>query len=175
MKVAFVGCGNIADRYAASIAASDAVELVGATDVAPGRADAFAARFGGKTYPTLEALLADDAVDTVVNLTPPQQHASVTGAGLEAGKHVHSEKPLALSSSEAQALVELAAARGLRLSSAPTTLLGEAQQTAWKLIREGVIGNVRAVYAEVNWGRIEEWHPDPTALYAVGQIVEVGV
>jgi predicted dehydrogenase len=175
MKVAFVGCGNIADRYAASIAASNGVELLGATDVAPGRADAFVGRFGGTAYPTLEALLADDAVETVVNLTPPQLHATVTAAGLGAGKHVHSEKPLALRYEEAQELVEMAARRGLRLSCAPATLLGEAQQTAWKLVRDGAIGRVRAVYAEANWGRIESWHPSPEALYAVGPLVDVGV
>jgi predicted dehydrogenase len=175
MRVAFVGCGNIAARYAASIAASDRVEIVGATDVAPGRADAFVAQFGGATYPTLEALLEDDAVDTVVNLTPPQQHASVTAAGLEAGKHVHSEKPLALRHEEAEKLVATAARRGVRLSCAPASLLGEAQQTAWKLVRDGAIGPVRAVYAEANWGRIESWHPSPEALYSVGPLVDVGV
>ena len=51
--------------------------------------------------------------------------------------------------------------RGVRLSCAPATLLGEAQQTAWKLVRDGALGRVRAAYAEANWGRIERWHPDP--------------
>lgn len=175
MRIALVGCGNIAGRYAESIAAAEGLELVGATDVLPGRADAFVAEHGGTSYATLDELLADPSVELVVNLTAPQAHAAVSAAALEAGKHVHSEKPLALTHSDARMLVELAAARGLRLSSAPTTLLGEAQQTAWKLIREGAIGQVRAVYAEANWGRIEEWHPDPTALYAVGPLVDVGV
>ena len=63
----------------------------------------------------------------------------------------------------------------LRLSCSPATLLGEAQQTLWKLVREGAIGRVRAVYAEANWDRIERWHPDPRSLYAVGPVVDVGV
>ena len=174
MRVALVGCGNIADRYATTMAA-EGLTLVGATDVLPGRAAAFVAEYGGVEYPSLAALLAADEVDIVVNLTAPQAHAEVTAAALEAGKHVHSEKPLALRHGEAQALVELAAARGVALGCAPATLLGEAQQTAWKLLREGAVGRVRVAYAEANWGRIESWHPAPEPLLAVGALVDVGV
>jgi predicted dehydrogenase len=175
MRVALVGCGNIAERYARSIVAAPGLELVGATDAVPERADALAGELGITAYPSLEALLADGAVDTVVNLTAPHAHAEVSAQALEAGKHVHTEKPVALRYDEAKELAELADRRGVRLSAAPATLLGEAQQTAWKLVREGAIGRVRAVYAEANWGRIETWHPTPQALYAVGALVDVGV
>ncbi|MCP9486173.1 MAG: Gfo/Idh/MocA family oxidoreductase [Gaiellaceae bacterium MAG52_C11] len=175
MRVALAGAGNIADRYAAAIVNAPELELAGATDPVPGRAAALVAAQGGVEYPTLEALLADEAVDTVVNLTSPQAHFDVSEASLDAQKHVHSEKPLALTHDDARALVERARRNGVRLSSAPTTLLGEAQQTAWKLVREGAIGTVRAVYAEANWGRLEAWHPDSRSLYAVGPLVDVGV
>lgn len=175
MRIALVGAGNIAARYAEAIVREPALELAGATDTVPARAEELVREHGGVAYPSLEALLADDGVDTVVNLTVPQAHAEVTAAALEAGKHVHSEKPLALRHGDAVALVELAARRGVRLASAPATLLGEAQQTAWKLVREGAIGRVRAVYAEANWDRLERWHPDPRSLYAVGPLVDVGI
>jgi predicted dehydrogenase len=175
VRVALAGCGDIAHRYATSIAAAPTLELVGATDAVPGRAETIAAEFGGAVYGTLDELLADDGIETVVNLTPAVAHAEVTAACLEAGKHVHSEKPLALAYEDAVAVVELASARGLRVSCAPATLMGEAQQTAWKLVREGAIGRVRVVYAEANWGRIETWHPSPGSLYAVGPLGDVGV
>jgi predicted dehydrogenase len=175
MRVALVGCGNIAARYAETIDAADGLELAGATDTDPERAAVLVERHGGTAYRTLDELLADGAVDTVVNLTVPTAHAAVSAAALEAGKHVHSEKPLALAYEEARRLVELAERRGVRLSSAPATLLGEAQQSAWKLVRDGAIGRVRAVYAEANWDRLERWHPDPRGLYAVGPLVDVGI
>jgi predicted dehydrogenase len=175
MRIAIVGCGNIAPRYAERIAAADGLELVGATDVNTLTAERFAAEQGVRAYASLDELLADDAVETVVNLTAPQAHAAVTRRALTAGRHVHSEKPLALSYDEARELVELASSTGLRLSSAPATLLGEAQQSAWKLVRDGALGRVRVVYAEANWDRLERWHPDPTALYAVGPLVDVGI
>ena len=67
------------------------------------------------------------------------------------------------------------AARGLRLSCSPITYMGEAQQTAWKMIRSGQLGQVRVVYCEVNWGRIESWHPNPGPFYEVGALFDVGV
>jgi predicted dehydrogenase len=175
VKVAIVGCGSIAERYAGCIDAYDTLTLVGVTDTIPERAAALAAAFEVTQYGSLGDLLADDAVDVVVNLTVPDAHASVTAAALEAGKHVHSEKPIALRYDEALELVELARRADRRLSSSPATLLGEAQQTAWKLVRDGAVGDVRVVYAEANWGRIESWHPSPQALYAVGPLVDVGV
>jgi predicted dehydrogenase len=175
MRVALVGCGNIADRYADTIAAEPRLELVGMTDVDPERARTLAAKHGAIAYPSLDALLADDSVATVVNLTAPTAHATVSAAALSAGKHVHTEKPVALRYEEARELAALAESRGVRLSCAPSTLLGEAQQTAWKLVREGALGTIRAVYAEANWGRIESWHPSPESLYASGPLVDVGI
>ncbi len=175
MNVAIVGCGNIAPHYAQSIADQPSLTLVGVTDVVSEHAAEFARRFGVTHHASLDALLADDRVDTVVNLTAPQAHATVTAACLDAGKHVHTEKPMALVYEEAKALGELAEKRDLRLSCAPATLLGEAQQTAWKLVREGALGTVRVAYAEANWGRIERWHPSPMSLYAVGPHVDVGI
>jgi predicted dehydrogenase len=175
MRVALVGCGNIAGSYAKTIAAEPRLRLVGMTDVDPERARILAETYGAIAYPSLDALLGDDSVDTVVNLTAPSAHAKVTAAALVAGKHVHTEKPVALRYDEARELVALADSNGVRLSCAPSTLLGEAQQTAWKLVREGAMGTIRAVYAEANWGRIESWHPSPETLYVSGPLVDVGI
>jgi predicted dehydrogenase len=175
VNVALVGCGNIAAQYARSIADEPRLTLVGVTDVAPERASELARQFDVAHHGSLAELLADDRVETVVNLTVPQAHATVTATCLEAGRHVHTEKPVALAYDEAKALAELAKHRGVRLSCAPATLLGEAQQTAWKLVRDGALGEVRVCYAEANWGRIESWHPSPETLYEAGPVVDVGI
>jgi predicted dehydrogenase len=175
MRVVLVGAGNIAARYAACIAAEPTLTLGGATDVVPGRAADLVDRYGGTEYGALADVLADDAVDVVVNLTAPAAHAEVTAAALRAGKHVHTEKPVALDGAEAHELAALAQECGVRLSCAPSTLLGEAQQTLWKRVRDGDLGPVRVVYAEANWGRIETWHPAPEGLYASGPTFDVGI
>jgi predicted dehydrogenase len=173
--VAIIGCGNIAKAYAANLVSYPEIKLVGAADLELQRAQALATRHGIRAYPSVEALLADSEVDVVVNLTIHHAHKTVTRQCLEAGKHVHSEKPLALTYQDAQSLVDLAAAKELRLGCSPFTFLGEGQQTAWKTLREGRTGTIRVIYAEVNWGRIETWHPAPEPFYQVGPLFDVGV
>lgn len=175
MNLAIVGAGVIAQRYAERIVEVDGLSLVAVHDVLAGRAEELASKHDAVAYATLDELLAAPDVETVVNLTIPAKHVEVTRAALEAGKHVHTEKPVALRASDAHELAALARARGVRLSCAPATLLGEAQQTAWKLIRDGGIGDVRVVYAEANWGLIESWHPEPESLYVSGPLVDVGI
>ena len=175
LGIGIVGTGNIAGGYATDALTHPEIRLVAATDVDPGRATVFADEHGIRAHASLDDLLADDEIDIVVNLTVHHAHFEVTKRALEAGRHVYSEKPLALRASEAHQLVDLAAERGLRLGGSPSTFLGEAQQTAAALIRGGRLGPVRAIYAEVNWGRIETWHPAPAPFYDVGALMDVGV
>jgi len=170
-----VGCGNIANSYAEQIKAYSNIELLGFCDVAPDRAETFASKFGGKAYARLEDVLTDAAVELIVNLTIHHAHAEVIGKCLEAGKHVHSEKPLTMCYAEAEKLVALARRKGLRLSGAPSTFLGEAAQTCAGLLRQGKLGTVRLTYAEMNHGRIESWHPNPAPFYQVGPVWDIAV
>ena len=141
----------------------------------PAKAAAFGEAHGCRIHASLDDLLADPAVDIVVNLTVQQAHHEVTKRALEAGQHVYSEKPMALRPDEARELIDVAARRGVRLACAPATFLGEAQQTAAAWIRDGRLGPIRAVYADVSHGRIETWHPAPQGFFDVGVLVDVAV
>ena len=173
--IGVVGCGNISGGYADTVAHHEGIELVAAYDVDPLRAQAYCESFGGKAFPSFDDLLACDDVDIVLNLTPHLAHREVTEAALRAGKHVYSEKPLAMTPDECVELARLADDSGVRLAASPITYMGEAQQTAWKALRDGRCGDIRVVYAEVNHGRIERWHPAPAPFYAVGPLFDVGV
>ncbi len=175
LRVVVVGCGNIATGYGEAMLKRREIKILGASDIDQSRAWAWAQKHGGCAYASLDEVLADPQVEAVVNLTIQQAHVEVVTRCLNAGKHVHSEKPLASTYAEARGLVALAGAKGLRLSCAPVTWLGEAQQTAWKLIRDGRIGTPRVAYATVDWSRIEQWHPNPAPFYAVGPVADVGV
>jgi len=178
LGIAFVGCGNIAGAYAQSLQTRpDLVRIVGGFDIVESAAAAFGEQYGCDRYDSLDAVLADEAVDLVVNLTIQSAHYGVSLCSLRAGKHVHSEKPLALTREEAAELVATADECSVRLSCSPFTWMGEAQQTTWKAIRDGRLGAVRVVYAEMNWGRIEWWHPAPGPFYAagVGPLFDVAV
>jgi predicted dehydrogenase len=175
MKIAIAGCGNIATPYASDLKTYPEIVLAGAFDVDHARAQAFAAEHGCAAYGSYDDLLADPDIGLIVNLTSFQAHYTISAAALNAGKHVYSEKPLALTYADACALRDLAASKGLRLGCSPFTLMGEAPQTMWREVRAGRLGAVRAIYAEVNHGRIETWHPAPQAFYEVGPLFDVGV
>ena len=88
LNVALVGAGNIAARYAACIVAQPRLAFAGATDLAPGRAAELVSAHGGRAYDSLDAVLADEAVHVVVNLTVPSRSVPgrrATSPGLPCG------------------------------------------------------------------------------------------
>lgn len=154
MKLAFLGCGYVANMYRLTLAMHPELELVAVTDQERSRAENVARLTGAACYPDLDAILADPDIDLVVNLTTPLSHYETTRRCLEAGKHVYTEKPLAMALAEARELAELSERRGLMLCSAPCTLMSEAAQTLWKAVREARVGTVRLVYAEMEDGMV---------------------
>lgn len=156
MRIGIVGCGFVADYYVKTLPEHTNLELVGVTDRLRERAVQFAAYHKVPHYGSLDELLADKRVDLVVNLTNPRSHYEVNRACLMAGKHVYSEKPLAMELGQARELVELAERKGLQISSAPCSLLGETAQTLWRALRRNLVGQVRVVYAEMDEGLVHQ-------------------
>jgi len=100
-----------------------------------------------------DRVLADDAVDAIAIATPVSTHADLATAALEAGKHVFVEKPLAASSAEAVALIELAAEKGLVLMPGHTFLYSPPVDTIRALIKNGDLGEIYFVsMSRVNLG-----------------------
>ena len=172
MKVAIVGCGTIADRYAPGIVDADGLELLATTDLDRERAEHLASAHDATAYDDLDTLLRESDASLVVNLTSHTAHAPVTKQCLEAGCHVYSEKPLAMSAPEARELVDLAAERGLRLGCAPISLAGSAQQRAWRYLRGNRLGTVRTAYADCNIGRVTEWNESPEGFLRAGPLYD---
>ena len=154
MRIAIVGCGFVADYYLKTLTNYPELEIAGVTDRVKSRIEHFSAYHKVPTYESVQALLADPSVELVLNLTNPRSHYEVSKAALSAGKHVYSEKPLAMAMPEAEELVKLAEAKGLLIASAPCSLLGETAQTLWKALREQKVGQVRLVYAEMDDGLV---------------------
>ena len=166
--VAVVGAGVISAEYLRNLTAFPDLEVVAVADLDTARAGAAAAAHGVPFAGDVDAVLELDEVEIVVNLTVPSAHVAVGLASLEAGKHVYSEKPLALTRADGERLVAAAAARGLRLGCAPDTVLGASIQTAARALAAGGIGAPVAVAATAVSPGPERWHPRPDFLYAAG-------
>jgi predicted dehydrogenase len=167
VKVGIIGAGNISEQYLNATRTFPILDVVGIADLMPERAQARADAFGIRAY-TIEALLAEPEIEIVINLTIPAAHGTVSLAVLEAGKHVYSEKPLAISRAEGRQLLEVASQRGLLVGCAPDTFLGGGLQTCRKLIDDGWIGEPVAATAFMAGHGPEAWHPDPAFFYQPG-------
>ena len=112
-------------------------------DPAPGRAAAAAAKFGvPRAYRDYEALLADPAVDAVTIASPIALHHEQGRMAIEADRHVHFNKTMALTAAEATQLIDLAAERQVRIVASPGEMLRPYNRRVKELIEEGAIGRL---------------------------------
>ncbi|WP_309082760.1 Gfo/Idh/MocA family oxidoreductase [Chelativorans sp.] len=175
LGVGVIGCGNISAAYMRLAPLFRGIEMRACADVNPAAARARAEEFGLREE-SVDALLADDEVDIVVNLTIPAAHYEISRRAIEAGKHVYSEKPFVLSVEEGKALAELAARKGVRVGSAPDTFLGGSHQLARRVIDSGAIGKVVSGTCHVMSHGMEHWHPNPDFFFkpGAGPVLDVG-
>ncbi len=112
----------------------------------------------------------------MLNLTIPAAHFDISAQALAAGKHVFTEKPLAVKAEAGRELVAMAAARGLALGSAPDTFLGAAGRHARRLMEAGAIGTPVTGTAFMMGRGMEHWHPDPGFYYqpGAGPVLDMG-
>src|SRR4028118_2210679 len=105
LNVGIVGCGNISGIYLQNIPAYRGLTLRACADVRLDAAQAKASQYRIEAH-SVEDLLAREDVDLIVNLTIPGAHFGVSLAALRAGKHVFSEKPLAVDFGQGRTLVD---------------------------------------------------------------------
>lgn len=143
------------------------VEVIACADVVPERARERAEQFGARACSVAE-VLGDPSIELVLNLTVPRAHAEVTLAAIEAGKHVYSEKPLAISREDGRRILRAAARRGVRVGCAPDTFLGPGLQTCRALFDSGELGEPVGASAFMMGHGPESWHPQPAFYYDEG-------
>ena len=151
INVAIVGCGSISDIYMSNITGGkfQILNLVACSDLMVDRMNASAEKFGIKAM-TLDEICADESIEMVINLTTPAAHYPIIKQCLLAGKHVFSEKMIAVELWQGKELVEIANEKGLHLGVAPDTFLGASVQTAKYIVESGVIGKPISCRASIS-------------------------
>jgi len=132
MRIAFVGCGGIADHYLSVYRDTEWVEVVTCVDADHARAERAAAMLGdspfGKPKPRAAGDFADavsaDVALVVIN-TPNHLHREQAVAALEAGKHVLLQKPVAATLADAEAIARAASEARRRTAGAPSLSTSE--------------------------------------------------
>lgn len=175
LRIGIVGCGSISVAYLRNAPLFAGVEITACADIVPAAAARRASEYGLRQL-EVDALIADPDVDLVLNLTIPAAHFDISMGALQAGKHVFTEKPLAVTAALGRQLVDAAAARGLAIGSAPDTFLGAAGRLARRLMEEGRIGTPVTGTAFMLGRGMEHWHPDPAFYYqpGAGPVMDMG-
>jgi predicted dehydrogenase len=175
LGVGLIGCGTISTRYLLNGPRFGSFRFVACADADPAAAER-AARAHGIEACDVDTLLARPDVEAVLCLTPPDSHADVALQALAAGKHVHTEKPLATSVEDGRRVLAAAAAAGLRVGAAPDTFLGAGMETMRAALEEGAVGVPAVAEVHLLAGPPEAWHPSPGFLYAElgGPLLDLG-
>jgi predicted dehydrogenase len=119
----------------------------------------------------------DSEIEIVLNLTIPRAHYEVAKKSLDHGKHVYSEKPMAVNFVEGEELLKLANSKGLYIGNAPDTFLGGGIQKSIDLINQDKIGNVRLGSAIFAYPGVQSYHPNPEPWFANnegGPVMDMG-
>jgi predicted dehydrogenase len=175
LGIGIIGCGNISTAYLKLAPLLKGLEVRAVADINMDAAKTRAAEFNVKAQ-SVDDLLANPALDIVINLTIPDAHYPITKRILEAGKHAYSEKPLVLTLEQGTTLRDLAKAKGLSVGCAPDTFLGGAHQQARAILDEGTIGEITTGNAAIQAHGPESWHPSPEFFYqpGAGPVMDMG-
>lgn len=145
--IAVIGTGFMGTIHARTYMGMPDAELVGITDLDPGRARDLAKELGVAAFSSTSELLADSRVRAVSICTNDEGHLEPALAALAAGKHVLLEKPIATTLPDADAIVEASEAAEGHLLAGHTLRFENRYARAHKEIRDGSIGEVVSIFA----------------------------
>jgi predicted dehydrogenase len=168
LKVGIIGCGVISDIYLHNLASGySSLELAACADRHPEKSRLRAGQYKIKNL-EVDELLSDAGIDVILNLTSPLSHEEISLAAIERGKHVYSEKPLAVTLSGGRKILDAANAKNLHIGCAPDTFLGASHQSAFKALADGYIGRPLSASAFFSCPGHEHWHINPDFYYQEG-------
>ena len=154
IKAGIIGCGRISSVYKAAFEnLRDEVELVFAVDKELSRAEKLAAAFPGCGYSDKLEDLLKQPLSVVHVLTPHFLHKEHGIACLEAGFHVLTEKPIAITAEDADAMIRAAKKNKRQLGVIFQNRYIEGVQEVKRLIAEGKFGRITGAFSTLNWWR----------------------
>jgi predicted dehydrogenase len=164
LGVAIIGCGQISDLHVAAYAGRDDARIVALVDTDEGAAERTSDRWqlqNPAIATDYHSVLQRPEVDLVEVLVPHHLHEEVTVAALAAGKHVSLQKPMAVSRTEADTLVEAGERAEGTLRVFENFIFYPPVQRAKAVIDSGVLGDIQSIRIKSGVGFCENAWPDP--------------
>jgi predicted dehydrogenase len=116
LRVACLGMGWWSDVLADAAVRSGSLRILACYSRSAAKREAFAARYGCRAASSYESILADGAVEAIVNTTPNDVHLETTSAAAAAGKHVFLDKPIANTVGDGRAITDACRRAGVVLA-----------------------------------------------------------
>ena len=165
LNVALIGLGWWGQTHIRALhEKSDKVRIDTVVDLNSDLSEKTAREIGARTAPSFEAVLADDAIEAVILVTPHSQHTEQIVAGAGAGKHIFTEKPFALSKAEAERAVAAAEAANIQLGLGHNQRYGAPQTVIKQMIDAGELGEVMHMEGNTSHDTLSgphAWRHDP--------------
>ena len=158
LRVALVGCGRISKNHFEAIKRVPGLELVGVADTLSERARSAGAEYGVPAFDSLESMLAGVQCDIVTVAAPSGLHPALGIEAARSGKHVVSEKPMAISLVGADSLIDACAEGGVKLFVVKQNRLNPAIQLVKRAVEKGRFGRIHSANCTVRWARPQEYY-----------------
>ena len=157
-RVALVGCGRISNNHFEAFSRIDGLDLVSVCDAVEARAREAGEKWGVPSFTSMEKMLAEVASDVVVIATPSGMHPQHGIVAAKAGRHVVSEKPMAISLASADELVKACDDASVHLFVVKQNRLNSTVQLVKRALDKGRFGRIYMANATVRWARPQEYY-----------------
>ena len=158
LRIALVGCGRISRNHLESIASVEGLELVAVADSDLPRAQAVGESHGVPAFASLEEMLAAVPSDIVSICTPSGLHPQHGITAAKAGRHMLTEKPMAISLAAADELVHACDAAKVQLFVVKQNRLNPPIQLLKRAVEKGRFGRIYMANVTVRWTRPQEYY-----------------
>ena len=175
-KVGLIGCGHIAETYFRAEKYFNNIKIIKCADINVKAARKCSKEYGVK-FLSVNEILKDQEVEIILNLTIPKAHYEISKKALLNGKHVYSEKPLAINVKDGKELLKISRRKKLYLGNAPDTFLGGGIQKSKELVEKNIIGKIKLGNAVFAFPGIQSYHPNPEPWFAKlegGPVIDMG-
>ncbi len=154
-KIAIVGCGNIFKRHAEVLSGNKDFKIIAVCDNIPTRAIQAAYKTGSQSFDDYRILLEEkaDDLDMVVICTWPSVHAEIACTAMKAGLHVLIEKPMTLTITDAEKIIEVSRKKRRRVFEVKQNRYNKAIEALKATVCSGALGKLSLVTARLRWFR----------------------
>ena len=175
-RVGLIGCGHISETYFRAEKYFNNIKITKCADIKNSNAVNCAKTYKIKAL-SVKDLLKDPEIEIILNLTIPKAHYQVAKQALLNGKHVYSEKPLAINLKDGKELLKISKRKKLYIGNAPDTFLGGGNQKSKELLESNSIGKINLGNAIFAFPGVQSYHPNPEPWFTKkegGPVIDMG-